>query len=77
MDVEPIQPKIHVSIQNNFGPNFGDGVNFVTCEQTLALIDVRTYLVIDDEPLVGDAEVCVEDETQGVGLDARQRACLR
>ena len=37
------------------------GLNFVTCEQILTLIDVRTYLVIDDESLVGDAEVCVED----------------
>ena len=38
-------------------------------------MDTRTYLVVDDEALVGDAEVCVKDETQGVGLDARQGAC--
>ena len=37
-------------------------------------LGLQTYLVIDEEALVGDAEVCAEHETQGVGLDARQGA---
>ena len=32
-------PKFYSLIQNNIGPNFGDGLNFITCEHYLKCDD--------------------------------------
>ena len=37
IEFSPISSKILFSNTNNIGPNFGDGINFVTCEQNLTL----------------------------------------
>ena len=35
--MDPFALKFYSPIQNNIGPNFGDGLDFVTCEQTLTV----------------------------------------
>ena len=36
--MDPFVPKLYPLIQNNIGSNFGDGLNFVTCEHSFSLV---------------------------------------
>ena len=42
--LDPFAPKFYSSIQNNIGQNFGEGLNFTTCEHSLSGLVQRSIV---------------------------------
>ena len=46
---DPFVPEFYLSIQNNIGPDFGGGINFIVCEQGLRILTMSSKL---NNPLI-------------------------
>ena len=77
---DPFAPKFFSLVQNNISHNIGDGLNFVTCEQTFKMIandhhnpiELITQLQAKLKEMIQYEDLAGEEDTGG--LDRRTGA---